>query len=123
MSDQNYNDLYENLLKISGNEISSNELYVLLVHAVFLKNGFILKEGNAILNSDWNKEYGKFYFEYSVPINAGGNGVIKVYFTTKQDNSNKIEINLSGKGNNNTSVDINTSLSLQDNHAKKIDFK
>ena len=122
MNYSNYDELYKNLLQISGNELNKFEQYALLVHAIFLKNNFSPKE-KRILESEWNKEYDKALFEYSYMC---GNNEIKFKMTLEKDkeNADKILILIAGSvNNNNNSLKITSSINLNDQMCTKINFE
>jgi hypothetical protein len=116
MDKLSYDEIFKNILSITGNELSNIEQTFLLFHAIFLKHNFIYKE-NRIIDGDWNKEYGKAVFEYTFK-NA------KVILELKKDpNANNILISLQSKGPNNNNVNINTTIREDDEKITKINFE
>jgi hypothetical protein len=121
MSFSNYDELFKNLLQISGNELSKFELYALLIHAVFLRNQFESKE-KKILDAEWNKEFNKAVFDYSYKLN-NKELKISVLLTKDIENSEKILISINGSWiNSNGSVKITSSIDLNHEMCTKIDF-
>jgi hypothetical protein len=121
MNYSNYDELFKNLLQISGNELSKFEQYSLLIHAIFLKNQYIPNE-KKILDSDWNKEFDKAIFEYSFTVN---NNEVKFSILLEKDKENpdKILILINGTNTRNSSTfKITSSVDLNHEMCTKIDF-
>jgi len=111
-----YDEIFKNILSITGNELSNLEQTFLLFHAIFVKHSFVYKN-NRIIDGEWNKEYGKALFEYTYK-NA------KICMELKKDpNTNNILITLQSKGQNNNNVNINSTIKEDDQIITNINFE
>jgi hypothetical protein len=124
MNDINYNQIFKNILQVSGNELSRFEQFSLIIHAIFLRNNCTYSEGTKYLEPEWNRDYDKAYFDY---ILKGRDKEVKIKVELKKDplDENKIliEINCVSSANQNNKISINSSIDLREDMCKKIDFE
>lgn len=124
MNDLNFNEIFKNLLKVSGNELSRFEQFSLIIHCIFLRNNYSYSESTKYLESDWNKDYDKAYFDYLL---KGRQKEIKIKVELKKDplDENKIiiQINCVLSTSENNNLSINSSIDLREDMCKKIDFE
>ena len=115
MDNLNYEEIFQSLIKISGNEISKFEQLCLLIHSIFLKKD-IKPFNKESLIENWNRDFYKIVFYYTTnqykkiqleiindKINEKANIILKLFqeFTTEEIISN---------------------LSLKDEMIKKLDY-
>jgi hypothetical protein len=124
MNDLNYNQIFKNILKVSGNELSRFEQFSLIIHAIFLRNNCKYCEEEKYLEPDWNREYDKSFFDY---VLKGQENEVKIKVELKKDtlDENKIiiQINCDSTISQNNKLSINSSIDLREDICKKIDFE
>jgi hypothetical protein len=116
MDKLSYDEIFKNILSITGNDLSKIEQIYLIFHTIYLKHNFSLKD-NKYIDNEWNKEYGRAKFEYTYK-NA------KISLELKPEaNTNNIQICIQSRGSNNNNTNFNTTLFENDEKLTKINFE